>query len=434
MRIIDSRLELFVDDWLIDRTTGVRLQLHQPTPREVALYFDQPWEGITSAYATVFKDEDRYRMYYRGSGAEGGHQVTCYAESEDGVAWRKPALGICEFHGTKENNIVWTDDGAHNFAPFRDTNPDASADERYKAVAGGLMALTSPDGLRWLQKGDKPIITDGAFDSLNLAFWDAVQEQYVCYLRDFRNGVRTIRRATSPDFVHWTTSEWLDFGDTPPEHFYTNATTPYFRGPHIYLAFPKRFVPSRKAVPEHPSPGVSDAVFMTSRDGLHWNRHFMEAFIRPGLDAENWTERNNMPAWGVVPTGPNEISIYYSQHYRHATAHIKRGTLRTDGFVSVRADYAGGEMVTKPLIFQGNKLALNYSTSAVGSIRVEIQHGDGTPIPGYSLQESIEVFGDEIARVVSWERGADVGQLTGQPVRLRFVMKDADVYSIQFRP
>ncbi|MBI1924410.1 hypothetical protein HYR99_09180, partial [Candidatus Poribacteria bacterium] len=318
-------------------------------------------------------------------------------------------------------------------APFRDTNLDASADERYKAVAGGLIALTSPDGLRWSQKGDKPIITDGAFDSLNLAFWDAVKGQYVCYLRDFRNGVRTIRRATSPDFVHWTTPEWLDFGDTPPEHFYTNATTPYFRGPHIYLAFPKRFVPSRKAVPEHPSPGVSDAVFMTSRDGLHWNRHFMEAFIRPGLDAENWTERNNMPAWGVVPTGPNEISIYYSQHYRHPTAHIKRGTLRTDGFVSVRADYAGGEMVTKPLIFQGNELALNYSTSAVGSIRVEIQRDDGTPIPGYSLQESIEIFGDEIGRVVTWERGADVSQLTGQPVRLRFVMKDADVYSIRFR-
>jgi len=208
--------------------------------------------------------------------------------------------------------------------------------------------------------------------------------------------------------------------------------TPYFRAPHIYLGFPKRFVPSRKAVEEHPNPGVSDGVFMTSRDGIRWNR-WMEAFLRPGLDRENWTERNNQIAYGVVPTGEKEISIYWIEHYRHPTCRIRRGTLRTDGFVSVHAPYAGGELLTKPLKFEGSNLVINYSTSAVGYICVEIQDEQGRPIPGYGLDEASEIYGDEIERIVAWSGGPDVSALSGRPIRLRFVMRDADLYSIRFR-
>ena len=89
---------------------------------------------------------------------------------------------------------------------------------------------------------EEPILTDGAFDSPNLTFWDTVNEHYVCVYRDFSNGVRTIRTSTSTDFRNWTTGQWADFGDAPPEHLYTNATWPYFRAPHIYLAFPRRFL------------------------------------------------------------------------------------------------------------------------------------------------------------------------------------------------
>ena len=234
-------------------------------------------------------------------------------------------------------------------------------------------------------------------------------------------------------FLHWTEPTFIDFGDTPLEHFYTNATTPYFRAPHIYLAFPKRFVPERKRIAEHPLPGVSDAVFMSSRDGVHFDRRFMEAFIRPGLEPENWTERNVMPAWGVVPTGDDEISVYYVEHYRHPTCRLRRATLRTDGFVSVHADYAGGEFVTKPLSFRGRELVLNHSTSAVGRVRVEIQDTSGKPVPGYALQDSEEIYGDDLERAVGWKMGGDVGRLAGQVVRLRFVMKDADLYSLRFR-
>jgi hypothetical protein len=446
---IGSRLELFVDEYLIASMKGLSLRLHSPAAAEKVLDFDKPWEGPTSAYVTVFKDGERYRMYYRGSPGSGDSEVTCYAESADGVHWAKTSLGIHAFNGSKDNNIVWSGFGSHNLAPFLDTNPMAPAEQRYKALAGGpLLALVSPDGIHWKKLREEPVLTEGAFDSQNVAFWDAERGPcaepgpagpegrrgacYAAYFRIFRNGVRAIARSTSQDFIHWSAPQPIDLGNTPPEHLYTNATTPYFRAPHILLAFPKRFLPERKVMQEHPNPGVSDGVFMSSRDGLHFDRRFMEAFLRPGRDIRDWTDRNNMIAWGVVPTAPDEISIYYSQNYQHPTAHLRRGVLRTDGLGSVNAPYAGGELVTKPLVFEGNNLVVNYATSAAGSVRAEIQDSDGAPIKGFSLDDSPELYGDEIDRVVEWKGGADLGALAGKPVRVRFAMKDADLYSLRF--
>src|SRR5215468_3444765 len=86
IRDIGSRREVFVDDWLIERMQGVRLVLHPPVAREVAIRFNSPWEGIDTAYVTVMKDGPRYRMYYRGNPAK-LPEVTCYAESKDGITW-----------------------------------------------------------------------------------------------------------------------------------------------------------------------------------------------------------------------------------------------------------------------------------------------------------------------------------------------------------
>jgi hypothetical protein len=202
----------------------------------------------------------------------------------------------------------------------------------------------------------------------------------------------------------------------------------------MYLAFPKRFVPDRKAVPEHSSGGVSDGVLMSSRDGLHWDRRFMEGFVRPGLDRRNWTERNNAIAWGILHTAPQELSIYWVENYRHPTCRLRRGTLRLDGFASANAGYRGGELLTHPLLFEGRELVLNYATSAVGSVRVELQDVAGQPIAGYTLQDSIEMYGDDLEQAVSWNGDADVSKLAGQPVRLRVALRDADVYALRFKP
>ena len=104
-----------------------------------------------------------------------------------------------------------------------------------------------------------------------------------------------------------------------------------------------------------------------------------------------------------------------------------------DGFVSLNAPLKGGEVVTKPLTFAGRQLLLNFATSAAGSVKVEVQDEAGQPLPGYSLADCDDVFGDAIERPATWKGSTDVGDLAGKPVRLRFVMRDADVWAMRFR-
>ncbi|NOY82193.1 MAG: hypothetical protein GXP31_14440 [Kiritimatiellaeota bacterium] len=365
---IGSQRELFVDGRLIERLTNARQVLHHPVPREVAIVHDKPWEGNTSGYHTVFKDGDRYRLYYRGSHVAGGRfneikdhpQFTCYAESRDGVSWTRPDLGLVEFNGSKHNNIILAGAGTHNFAPFRDLKPDCPEDARYKALAsgkGGLLAFKSPDGIHWTLLADKPVITKGAFDSQNLAFWDVARDRYVDFHRGFHNGVRDIMTCTSKDFVNWTDPVWLEYGDAPAEQLYTNQIVAYHRAPHLFLGFPKRFMPDRRLAGNR-MPGLSDGVFMSSRDGRRFHR-WLEAFIRPGLNRERWFNRNNMTAWGLVETAtdipgcPTELSLYSTEAYYETPAcRLRRFTLRLDGFVSIQAPTLGGELITRPLIFR----------------------------------------------------------------------------------
>jgi len=456
VRQIGSRLELFVDDYLIKHMDGVELKLHTPIPAEVALRFDKPWEGAFSAYVTVLQDGAKFRMYYRGmpvSGADGSAaEVTCYAESEDGINWNKPDLAVYEVNGSLKNNVILKDQApfTHNFSPFVDARPGVPQSERFKALAGtsktGLVAFVSEDGIHWQRWRDKALLTDGAFDSQNVAFWSPAESCYVCYYRTWTEGgykgIRTISRATSKDFVEWTPRQQMDFGDTPLEHLYTNQTTPYFRAPHLYIALPMRFMPGRQVLTEEQAKvlGVdpkyrgdcAEAVFMTSRGGNRYARTFMEGFIRPGNDAGNWASRDGLTALGILPTGANEMSIYKQEHYAQASNQLRRYVLRTDGFVSANAPYRGGTMTTKPIVFAGSKLVINFSTSAAGFIKIEILDQDGIPIPGYGLEQSQEIIGDEIERVVQWNSTTDLKKLAGQPVRLRFTMKDADLFSIRF--
>ena len=176
----------------------------------------------------------------------------------------------------------------------------------------------------------------------------------------------------------------------------------------------------------------SDGVLMTSRGGNHYDRTFLEAFMRPGLDPGNWVSRSMVAAYGIVQTGPTEMSVYYHQHDGQSNSHLARFALRLDGFASVRTPYTGGEVISKPLVFDGDKLEVNISTSAAGCCQVELQDSAGVAIPGFTLAECPQMIGDDIQRVVTWQTGEDVSRLRGQPVRLRFVMRDADLYSFSF--
>ncbi len=463
---IGNRRELFVDRYLIDKLDGASLELQRPLSGGVALKFDEPWEGQVSGYVTIIKDGDVYRMYYRGRPLTGygdndprAKEVTCYAQSTDGITWKKPPLGLIAFGGNTNNNAILADIGAvtHNFAPFLDTRPGIPKNERYKAVGGsresGLIAYVSGDGIHFRKLRDEPIITGGAFDSQNNVFWSDHEQCYVCFFRTFKQiperkeGFRWITKTTSVDFLNWTPATEMTFGDAPPEHLYTNQTEPYFRAPHLYIGTAARFWPNRRSLTDEQVAALqldspenyaglklesSDAVLLTSRGGQAYDRTFLAALVRPGTDLRNWTARSNYPARGVVPTGAAEMSMYVQRHYGQPTAFLERFAFRTDGLASVHAGYQPGELVTKPLVFAGNRLTLNLSTSAAGSVLVELQDAAGKPLPGFTLAECQELNTDDLARVVSWKNGSDVSSLAGKPVRLRFRLKDADVFAIQF--
>jgi|GEM_PF-408411 len=441
---IGCRLELFIDDFLIEQSKDVNLTLHRPVCREVVIVHDKPWEGNTCGYHTVFKDGDLYRMYYRGWSHDNKTQrqlhkaMVCYAQSSDGIHWKKPVLGLVEFNGCKENNIILKGIGSHNFTPFKDTNPNCAADKRYKAVARGedegsqqLFAFQSADGIHWRLMQSGPIITEGAFDSQNLTFWDAVRNEYRCYFRDFHAGVRDIKTSTSRDFIHWTKPLWLQYPGTPKEHLYTNQIQPYYRAPHIFIGLPTRYIPQRSS--------LTEGLLMTSRDGKTFHR-WPEAIVRPGRNRDKWNNRSNYIWLGMVetesslPGGGRELSLYSNERYYNGPGtKTRRYTYRIDGFVSVRARLSGGEFVTKPLVFAGSELVINFSTSAAGSVRAEIQDAQGHPLKGFAMADSAEIYGDEIEYRVKWKGDGDLSRLAGKAVRLRFILRDADLYSIRSR-
>jgi len=451
---LGSRLELFVDTYIIEAMEGCSLKLHPPIPAETVLKFDAPWEGEYSAYVTVIKDGELYRLYYRGMPEVGGDgsasENTCYAVSADGIHFVKPDLGLFEVHGTRDNNAVLHNAAplSHNFAPFVDNRPNVAPEHRYKALGGiassGLVAFVSPDGIHWSKLREEPVITQGKLDSQNVAFWSESEGRYVCYLRTFTaDKIRTVSRCESDDFITWTDIVPMDFGDTKPEHLYTNQTVPYFRAPHMYVGVAARFMPGRRVVSESTmselggdarySGDCSDAVLLTSRGGTRYDRTFMEAFVRPGIGANNWTSRTNYPARGIVPTGHNEMSMYVQRNYGQKSHHLQRLVMRTDGFASLNTPYAGGTATTRPVTFEGTELVLNCSMSAAGAMWVELQDAHGTPLPGFSRADCDEIVGDEIARKVTWRNSSDVSSLKGKPIRLRFEMRDSDLYSFRFQ-
>ena len=473
---IGSRLELFVDKLLVGSLRGTSFKLHTPHLAPAAASpigeLVRRDDAISRSWGTtVLLEGKRYRAYYSqpeperfllGKRKDGTQEAACmtrYAESRDGCEWTFPELGMCEVNGSDRNNVILKYCPPFNgvlASPFLDANPDASEAARYKTLAHmryadmkdwendrrtwqggefleqqpdsivGQYALQSSDGLHWERMRDTAVITDpiAAFDSQNVSFWSEVEERYVCYYRTWRavhgrRTVRTISRTTSPDYLHWEPPIHMA-PNVPGEQLYSNQTHPYFRAPHIYIALPTRCVWGRDR------DAITDILFMAARPGQNrYTRLFTEPLIRPGLDPERWGHKTNYTACGVVPTGPAEMSLY------HETAG-QRYVLRTDGFISIHAGPAEGEFVTRPLIFSGRELVLNFSTSAAGWLRVEVIAEDGVP-QGFALANSKEIFGDSIERVVSWENGSDVSACAGKPVRLRFVMKEADLFSMQFR-
>ena len=486
---IGSRLEAFWDDCVVDtnRTTAVR-RVHQPEYVGEIMTFDRPWEGDGCAYHVIVPDHDEkgdyYRMYYRGNGiglatpentvfpkSEGR---ICYAESRDGTHWTRSELGLHEFNGSRKNNIMFAPKqfgfSWDNVFFFKDANPDCPANERYKALAGrlekddefGLWCFLSADGIRW-RKGWR-VTKDGEFDSLNVAFWDSVRKEYQCYYRSHhmldppdRHGnvhARDVRYMVSKDFRDWSKSERLAYDEGVVDYaLYTNSIMPYPRAPNLYVGFPTRYVMRKKEWTDTYDrlPGaenrrcraksdiryglaITDCAFMVTRDGVSFRRE-EDAFMEPGPENPlNWLYGDCYPYYGLMtvpgrrPGADPELAFHCSEGYWSGKAQTMiRYVLRMDGFVSRHAPNSGARLVTKPLVFKGGELTLNFRTSAYGQLFVTLREANGP-----RAIHSHEIFGNKIDRVVGFKDGT-VADFAGRPVVLEFDMADADIYSFRFR-
>ncbi len=474
---IGSRRELFVDRALIARLDGAALKLHEPVPAGTAIRIDRPWEGPANGPQAVFRHRGRIHLYYRAMTVAAGDDTgrLCVALSDDGIRWSKPELGLATHAGSRATNMV-ADEAGHPFmpTPWLDTRPGVPDHERVKAIASQpvsgaahtsyqdpagpkrLVFWGSPDGFSFHRLDPQPDMVSrlqNCFDGGNTLFWSEAEQQYLLYYRwyegEWGQGGRSVARATSKDLLSWSASVPMTCGDAPREQFYTNNTEPYVRAPHLYIAPAARFMEGRRAVTDAQAAAAglkmshgyrydgdcSDAVLLTSRAGSAvYDRTFMETFIRPGPGAGNWTSRTNYPLTGILPCGPDRLMLFVARRYMQDAWHIERLLLRTDGFASLSAPWAGGEMTSRPLTFSGRALEINTRTGAAGSVRVEIQDAAaGAPLAGYALGDCREIVGDEIERVVGWQQGSDTGPLAGRPVRLRFVLRDADLFSFRFR-
>lgn len=478
---LGSQRELFIDDYLIQSLQNAAIVPHSPERKNIAMTFDKPWEGESEGYFTILKTDEKYLMFYRAWGIQYGIPMSiCRLESLDGINWTRPKYEMCEFEGSKANNIILKElfpgsqMGTHDFTPFLDERPNCPPDEKYKSLGygwladgadgkHGLYAWKSADGLHWSLMQDDPVYTDGKFDTQNIAFWSKKENKYVLYYREFRSEIRVVFRATSDDFIHWKNEGEIAFpaGDGPTlrEQMYTNQIQPYYRAPQIYIGLPTRYVDNgmTATTPKLPEwdereprmkiykggdrlgTATTDVIRIASRDGKNFQKAD-EPFIKPGLRVkDNWFYGDNYLAWNIVETpsadedSPNELSLYgVESSSTHNDAKIRRFALRIDGFGSIHAKAEQGEALTKPLTFQGKELSLNVSTSSAGVVYVELQDESGAPIPGFTAEDCDPIYGDYLDFRVTWHGSADVSKLAGKTIKLRFKLYEADIYSLKF--
>ena len=495
-RDLGQEWQLLIDRSLVSSKKGLTWVQHESHSAGVALQADRPWEGDALYISSIYYLDGEYHMLYRGLDVrvDGESSYLCLARSRDGVLWEKPELGLIEFDGTRANNIIADAQGRRlgMCYTFLDPRPGAPANERVKAIAwtdgkryyhwsrnnkGNLkMVLLASangevfhemDGYADTLRSDRP----NAFDGGSI-FWSPVEQCFVGYFRWWDEeatrhprslqdwmivhpGTRSVFRATSKDLRSWSEAVPMGFGQTPREHIYESSTYPYFRSSQLYLALANRFNPGRRGISDTEALGlrirtlpnsgggprydftrdVNDLILMTTKPGATvYERPFMEAFMRPGVEPGNWGSRSNYAPQhgGLIRTGRTEMSFLVTRQHLQPGNHIERRTLRLDGFASLRAPYAHGEFTSVPLVCAGDRLELNYSTSGVGEVQVEIQDEAGSALPGFSINDCVPLIGDRISGGVAWKGGSSLHSLRGKSVRIRMVLSDADLYSFRF--
>ncbi len=455
--------QLFIDRRFIERSSGIRIAMNPPVKAGAVMECDRPWEDFRlTSYFTVVQDGGLCRMYYSSFSRDQwhtpraweDHAFLCYAESVDGIHWTKPSLGIVEFEGSRDNNILLR--GVVDGTVFID--PAAPPERRYKLLStvgphrGGLRVWCSADGIRFA--GPAEPVSPWTPDSQQNAFRDDRIGAYVAYLRGRPEmGLEVPSRLVVRVQVEDIEKPWdarpqvvlrTDAGDPPDVDFYTNACVRYRWAGDAYFMFPALY---RHFPREKGNDGLLDISMAVSRDGIEWERPDRRPYMRLGLRDE-WDAFFEMMGVGMVRVGDRLFQYYNGVDLTHGGTRgmseeergkrrrwgkIGRVVQRLDGFLSADADPDGGWFETPPMVHDGDRLVLNIDTSAAGTARVGIAGAAGEAIPGRSIGDCDEILANSCEHTVTWRGKAALGDLAGRPIRLRFEMRSAKLHAFQFQ-
>ncbi|MBN2308455.1 MAG: hypothetical protein JXR94_05755 [Candidatus Hydrogenedentes bacterium] len=429
-----GRTFLLLDTRVVERAEGAGLVLGtvEKEARNPLFVEEKPWEvRFDNLYANVFLDGGVYRLWYSPFIIDEVTSATplaarateryapkkremgiCYAESDDGVVWRKPELGIIEFDGSTANNLVMRE--AHGSGVFRDERePDAA--RRYKAFMLGGVA-TSPDGLHWPERRACPEI-EAAGDTHNNALWVEELGRYVGITRLWGDGQRIVGRTESRDFRTWTKAVEAFRGD-PEQQAYA---MPVFRYADVFLGLVMMFDVGEDTV---------DCELAWSSDTIHWERICPGAPLIPrGPDGAFDCGCIYAAAYPVVLD--DEIRLYYGgsdgPHGNWRAGGLGLARLRPDGFAGMRPVNGGtATIVTKPVVCSGRRLLVSADGEG-GSVRCGVIGEDGLGA------EACQPIASDVSRgAVTWRDGGDLSGMIGKRVQLEFELRNATLYAFSF--
>ncbi|OAI55517.1 hypothetical protein AYO49_01155 [Verrucomicrobiaceae bacterium SCGC AG-212-N21] len=464
----ESLRHLFLDPAFLQSSENTSLHVHAPERREVVIRADQPWEKLMiSFFLTVREEEGKLRMWYICRDADNEPNLA-YAESTDGVNWVKPKLGIVNYRGSTENNLV----GVPGVEGVVFQDPKArNVGEKYvyltRLKGAAIYRYHSPDGLRW-QRDEKPF-SNIASDTQTVTFWDENLGRYVLFLRGrgekpgSKEPRRTVTRATTDDLTKplaitlpqnskeqkaflkagggLPTVLEADASDPAESDVYNISAQPYPLDRRWYVGFPSFF--QRQTNPANPAAtnyGRVEVQFVGSRDGIRWERYDREPYAAPGL-AGSESANVIFMGTGMVVRG-DEIWQYgtgFHSHHGDVAARkaqtdgvIHRYVQRVDGFVSLEFAPAGGNCVTAPVKVDGAMLKLNVDTGALGTMRAALLDGQGKPHHGFELEQCDVLRTNATGAVVSWQGRTDLSPLAGKSVQVAFAGSRARLYSFYF--
>jgi len=469
---IDVGRQLFVDDFLVEKTTLHRTFHHAEkyegnpilkpeTPQEMAGGLEG-WDAAATACPFddgVFYDpaDHLFKMWYLG----GMCRNTMLATSEDGLHWKRPSLDV---EAGTNMVIPWRHEFARDaFSPWLDwaaTKPD----ERWKAFLFARILnppdtkrhdtsylYTSPDGIHWQQRET----VQGKVGDNTTIFYNPFRKKWVMSVR---RGVPQRGRARlyfetddffqlaamkTDDPVFWSGTDRLDL----PDPLIQRMPQLYCLDPAAYEsimlgAYSIHYGPENEACDKGQFPKLCEIELGYSRDGFHFSRPDRTSFIaasRKEGDAERGYLR---PVGSVCTIVGDRLYFYYcgfsgvapdGRKHFYAGGNTFVAFLRRDGFASMDADTGGGELVTRPVTFQGAHLFVN-AAAAKGELRAEVLDENNHVIAPFTAANCVAITADKTLQALHWKGAEDLSSLRGQPVRFRFVLKDASLYAFWVSP